>query len=328
MTLILTACEAELTKIADWKMRAGEAALGALAGAGTGYALARDKDKVHNDEAAAALAGAVLGAGGGLGLSAVIRSLQARALVNKELPAALEAGKLAMKPQVEAAQAAKKALGAAEKAAPKTPPILRPNVDKILNRAHGMEVASGELEVKSARKGLKSAEDALRDATRQEASASRQSFQVDLRDELSRMDMLPWDDSKGRGKVGKRLRRIREGMDAESNAIYEGRIGPKAQGSAHMNDLEEARKGVEAAHETLERMRNLAHRREQAVKGVRRIQGQQKAVEDLKGAETALAEAKAAYQQAAATHGPSKVTEGVRTKAHDTYAQKLFGLIG
>jgi len=319
MTLVLTAYEAELTKIADWKMRAGEAALGALAGAGAGYASARDKDRRNNDEAAAALAGAVLGAGGGVGLSAVIRSLQARALINKELPAALEAGKAALAP-LAIGKDAGKVLAEARKVAAREQPKRQAHLEKVV------ELAQSKIPGQKAEDFAQHAQDRLQ--------ASKTLQGKDVGDALSRIRrsyIAPIAEAEAAiaatsGKERKRwiahIRSLKEDLGLDLENVKSGQGGPKNPDSVQSlrvaRDQQRVSEGIPTVRSS---MSSLDARRKRAAREMQQIEAAKKTVTNLEAA-------KAALDDARKVHGDRAVTEATRSKAHDTYAQKLFGLIG
>lgn len=112
MTLAFTHFEIELEKIANWKVRAAEAALGAAPGAAIGYGMAKGEGASGDIERQAALAGGILGAGAGLGGSAVIRALKSMTEVESAVPKAVKAGKEALKKPTEEHERALSALKA------------------------------------------------------------------------------------------------------------------------------------------------------------------------------------------------------------------------
>lgn len=118
MTVTFVYFESELEKIANWKLRAAEAALGAAPGAAIGYGMAKGEGAPGEVERQAALAGGIIGAGVGLSGSAVVRALRGMSEAEIAVPKAIKAGKEALKKPTtehESALAAIKAAGWHEK---------------------------------------------------------------------------------------------------------------------------------------------------------------------------------------------------------------------
>ena len=321
MTLVLTACEAELTKIADWKMRAGEAALGALAGAGTGYALARDKDKVHNDEAAAALVGAALGAGGGLGLSAVIRTLRAGSMAGKEMPAALKAGKEALvapgelrERVLEAAKVAKKDHGwVAKTPQPANADMTEVNRLEDLLRQHSAanDVAS------SARSDHGRAANFIRQQIREEADKliARLPDLVEQKAAAKPMSLKAKASWLRQQEVAINAKVTEDLMNINQRPMLQDRAKAMKDALTALDAIGQQTVGAE------NKLRDLSAQ-------ATRHGDWGRSSASLKRAETDLQAARDAYRAAEKKHGPGAVTETVKDRAHSAYAKKLFGLIG
>lgn len=313
------AFEGELQKIASTKLRAAEAAIGALLGGGVGFVAARDKDPDYSDEAAGALAGAVLGAGGAAGASAIVRALRARTMMLRQMPGAIEAGKAALTGPTDAAKAAKKAFEEAAEKAPKNPRELPPWLARRADLVR--RVAGDKNRVAGAERAHDLARTDLRDATRAEASAVRQSYQQDLRTLQEQMDLLPANDQKNRSRVARQMRSLRESMDADLDEIHGGRVGPKAQGSPHVL-------AVDRARSLLQRKQDQAGRFQRMATALDRGDAQRHAVEAAQQAEAALKAAREALDAARATHGEAAVRKRVSDQAHGAFSEKLFGVIG
>lgn len=317
--LTFTSFETELEKIANWKLRAAETAIGGGLGAGGGYLATRDDDKRYSAEAAGALAGAILGAGTGVGASGIIRALRARALANRELPGALVAGREALKGPATAHAHEKDVLTEVQK---RTGRILR-----------GPAPAQPDLA------GQQAAE-AAAIVARGEMGAANQAFDTDIANAVAaikanfdaRVAALP---AEADALVANRVISIkaRNGWIAQAREEAERALRPEAMALESGDALPLSARATYGARSLARQRVSSADASARGIAGenaqrTRHAQDWDAAQQEVRQAEERLGTSKKALDEARKTHGDSAVRESVASRAHDTYKRKLFGIVG